>query len=85
MLELGDGPATIGHPRCWRVTMAMLNLVEAAGSCLCTDAVLQQPWGVIYANSLRVSNAELFLLVPSSLGNRDGGMASYRANGMAIS
>jgi len=49
MLELGDGPATIGHPRCQRVTMAMQDLVEGAGSCLCIDSVLQQPWGVIYA------------------------------------
>jgi hypothetical protein len=43
MLELGDGPATIGHPRCWRATMAMQNLVEGAGSCLYTDSALQQP------------------------------------------
>ncbi|KAN0109591.1 hypothetical protein V8E52_009234 [Russula decolorans] len=28
MLELGDDPAAIGHPRCRRVTMAMQNLAE---------------------------------------------------------
>jgi hypothetical protein len=40
MVELGDGLATIGH-RWRRVTMTMQNLVEVAGSCLCTDSVLQ--------------------------------------------
>jgi hypothetical protein len=82
MLELGDGPATIGHPQCRRVTMVMQNLVEDTGLCLCTDSVLKQPWGVTYANSLRVSNAELFSTSAKLFANRDGEMTS---NGMAIS
>jgi hypothetical protein len=78
MLELGDGAATIRHPRYWRVTMAMLNLVEAAGSRFCTDSTIQ-PWGVIYANSLRVSNAEPFSTSASSLGTE---MVRWRRVGL---
>jgi hypothetical protein len=66
MLELGDGPATIRHPRCRRVTMAMQNLVEVLDrTCVQTQ----------YCNNLGASYMQIvferrtrncFLPLPSS-------------------
>ena len=46
MLEPGGSPVTIRHPGAGGFTIAMLILVEGAGSSLCTDSILRQPWGV---------------------------------------